>query len=52
MFVGCVVGHDVEDHSDADVVRRGDQSVGVVERAEPRIDIAVVGDVVAGVGLR
>ena len=31
---------------------RGEQRVEVGERAEERVDVAVVGDVVAGVGLR
>ena len=34
------------------VVRGGTQRVEVVERAEERVDIAVVGDVVAGIFLR
>ena len=44
-----VVGHEVEDDLDAEVVRAGDEGVGVVEAAEAGVDVAVVGDVVAGV---
>ena len=47
-----VVGHQVDDHLEAEGVGRGDQRVGVGERAEERVDVAVVGDVVAVVVLR
>ena len=51
MLVGGVVGHDVDD--DLDVrVRVLDQPVEVGQRAEPGIDVAVVGDVVAAVSQR
>ena len=50
--VGGVVGHDVDDDLDAGVVQRGDHLVEVVQRAEPRVDVAVVVDVVAAVGQR
>ena len=49
MLVRGVVGHEVDDHPDAQLVRVGDQRVGVGERAEDRLDVAVVADVVAGV---
>ena len=48
--VGGVVRHPVEDHADAARVAGGDQRVEVRERAEQRVDVAVVGDVVAEVG--
>jgi hypothetical protein len=46
MPVGRVVRDEVEDQSQPTVVGRGDQAVDVVERAEDRIDVAVVHDVV------
>ena len=52
MLARRVVGHDVDDHPQAEGVGVGDQAVEVGERAEARVDVAVVGDVVAGVGLR
>lgn len=50
--VGGVVGDDVDDHPQAQVMGGADQVVGVLEAAEERVDGAVVGDVVAAVGLR
>jgi hypothetical protein len=52
MLTGGVVGHQIDD--DAQPLRVGvpDQRVRVGEGAEPRVDVAVVGHVVAGVGLR
>ena len=52
MLDAGVVRHEVED--DADVLRRrlGNQFVEVVHRAEVGMDVAVVGDVVAPVGVR
>jgi len=47
-----VVGHEVDDHLEAQLVRAAEHRIEVVEGAEERIDVAVVGDVVAGVGLR
>jgi len=47
-----VVGHQVEDHPQAARVGLVHQLVGVGQAAEQRVDRAVVGDVVAGVGLR
>ena len=52
MLVGGVVGHEVDDHPQVELVRAGDQRVGVGEVAEERVDVAVVGDVVAVVVLR
>ena len=50
--VGAVVGHHVDDDADAERVRLADQLLGLGQRAEDRVDGAVVGHVVAGVGLR
>lgn len=47
-----MVGHQVDDDAQTELVRVPDQRVGVEERAEHRVDGAVVGDVVTGVGLR
>ena len=47
MLVGGVRQHLVDDHLEAEPVRLGDQRVEIVERAEHRIDVAIVGDVVA-----
>ena len=52
MLVRAVVRHDVDDHPEPEPVRLGDQRLGVGERAEQRVDVAVVGDVVAAVGQR
>ena len=52
MLVGGVVGHQVDDDLEPEVVGGGEQRVGVVEGAEERVDVAVVGDVVAVVVLR
>ena len=52
VLVGGVVGHEVDDHADAAGVGAGEQVVEVGERAEQRVDVAVVGDVVARVVLR
>ena len=50
--VGDVVGDDVDDRPDPEVERLGDQRLGLLERAEGRVDRPVVGDVVAAVGER
>ncbi len=50
--VGGVVGHHVHDDPQAQRVGGPDELVGVGEVPEERIDGAVVGDVVAAVGLR
>ena len=47
MLVGGVRQHLVDDHLEAERVGLGDQRVEIGERAEQRIDVAVVGDVVA-----
>lgn len=47
-----MVGHEVDDDPQAEVVGPGDHRVGVVEGPEERVDVTVVGDVVAGVALR
>jgi hypothetical protein len=52
VLVGGVVGHHVDDDLEAELVRTGDHGVGVGERAEDGVDVAVVRDVVAGVRLR
>ena len=52
MPVRRVVGHDVEQDPEAKLVRLGDQGVGIGQRPEQRIDVAVVGHVVATVGHR
>jgi hypothetical protein len=52
MAVGGVVGDVVQQDAQAEVVRRGDERVGVLERAEQRVYAGVVGDVVAEVGHR
>ena len=50
--VARVVGDEVEQDADAAAARLGDQLVEVLERAERRVDGAVVGDVVAPVVVR
>jgi len=52
MLVGGVVGYQVDDESQPLLVCGGDQCVGVAELAEQRVHVAVVGHVVARVGLR
>jgi hypothetical protein len=52
VLVAGVVGHDVDDHPQPVGVRVLDEACRVVERAEQRVDRAVVGDVVAAVGHR
>ena len=52
VLVGGVVGDEVDDDPDVAGVRLGEHRVEVVERAEDRVDVAVVGDVVAGILLR
>jgi hypothetical protein len=47
-----VVGHEVDDHPQTEAVRPAEEVVEVVQRAELRVDGAVVGDVVAAVALR
>ena len=52
VLVGGVVGHEVDDHPDAAGVGGCQHLVEVGQRAEQRVDVAVVGHVVAGVALR
>ncbi len=52
VLVGAVVGHKVHDHAQAQPVGFRDHAVEVGQRAEQRVDVAVVADVVAGVALR
>ncbi len=40
--IGGVVRHPVDQHAEAAVVRRGDQTIGILERAEDRIDVTIV----------
>ena len=47
-----VVGHEVEQDAEAQLVRPRDQRVGVGERAEARVNRRMVGDVVTEVGHR
>jgi hypothetical protein len=51
VLVGGVVGDEVDDDPQSEVVGAPDQVVGVGEPAEERVDVAVVGDVVAVVVL-
>ena len=51
MLVGGVVDHEVGDHPDAAVARGAHELDEVAERAEPRVDGVVVGDVVAVVAV-
>ena len=51
MLVGGVVRDEVHDDLEAEVVRGGEQRVGVGQGAEYRVDVAVVGHVIAAVGL-
>ncbi len=50
VLVGGVVGDEVDDHLQPQAVGLGGQRVEVVEGAEARVDVPVVGDVVAAVG--
>ena len=52
VLVGGVVGHPVQQHADVARVRIGEQRVEGREVAEERVDVAVVGHVVAEVGHR
>ncbi len=52
VLVGGVVDHQVHDEPDAACVETGDQLVQLLQRAEGRVDVAVVADVVAVVVLR
>ncbi|GGW94003.1 hypothetical protein GCM10010353_06680 [Streptomyces chryseus] len=52
VLAGAVVGDDVQQHLDAEPPGGGDQQVELGEITEDRVDVAVVGDVVAVVVLR
>ena len=52
VLVRGVVGHQVHDDPHPQFVGASDQRVGVLQGAEERVDVAVVGDVVPGVLLR
>lgn len=52
MLVRGVVGHDVDDQADAREVQRRHQLVELLERADARVHIPVVSDVVPAVGQR
>ncbi len=52
VLVGAVVGDDVQQHLDAEPAGGGHQQVELREVAEERVDVAVVGHVVAVVVLR
>ncbi len=52
VLVRDVVGHDVHDGADADAEGVRDQPLGLLQRAEDRVDGPVVGHVVAAVGER
>ena len=52
VVVRGVVGDDVQQHLDTQRMRVGDQGVSLGQCAVGRFDVAVVGDVVAGVGHR
>ena len=52
MFIRGVVHHQVHDQLHAALVQRTDQFVHVLQRAEQRIDVGVIADVVAVVVLR
>ncbi len=52
VLVGGVAEHLVDHHLQAQRMRPGQQPVEVVQRAEQRVDVALVGDVVAEIGHR
>ena len=52
MLGGRVVRDEIDEDSKAEVVRVADEQIEVSQRAEPRVDVAVVPHVVAPVGLR
>ena len=52
VLVAAVIGHEVQQHPQSAGPRLGDESVDIGEGAEDRVHGAVVGDVIAGVGLR
>ena len=52
VLIRGVVGHQVHHHADAQAVRRVDQLIGILQRAEERIDVPIVGHVISRVVLR
>ena len=50
MPIGGVIRHNVDDHFDVGGVQSGDHCVEIAQSAEPRINIAVIINVVAAVG--
>ena len=52
MAVAAVVGHEIDQYPQPVVVGARNERVGLLERAEVRMDIAVVADVVPAVGQR
>ena len=49
---GAVVGNEIDEHADAERVSLADHRVGIVERAEVGVDVAVIGHVVSAVEQR
>ena len=52
MPIGGVIGHDVDDHFDVGGMQRHDHRVEVNQGTEPRIDVAMIINVVTTVGKR
>src|SRR6185436_3129229 len=52
MPIGSVIGHDVDDHIDVGGMQRRDHRVEVNQGTEPRIDVAMIINVVTTVGKR
>src|SRR5262249_51262765 len=52
MLAGAMVRHEIEDDAYAALVQRARQRVEIAKRPEARIDIDIVGDVIAEVGHR
>src|SRR5690606_3492661 len=49
VLIRCVVGNIVEDELQPEAMHIGHQSIEVLQRTEARIDIAIVGNVIAKV---
>jgi len=52
MLIGCVVWHQIENDLQIARMRRSNQRIEIIQRAEYRIDSQIVGDVIAKVGHR
>ena len=52
MLVRRVARDEVDDHADVPAMRLGDEAVEIGDRAEDRVDVGVIRDVVAEVGHR